>query len=72
MVVVVVIVSMGLLVTVLAVGIVRLRAAAGSDQSDDPELELGWEGGEGGVEGPNITVNPLEVRIEFLKLLLLC
>ena len=64
MVVVVVIVSMGLLVTVLAVGIVRLRAAAGTDQGDDPELELGWDGGEGGGEGPNIIVNPLEVRIE--------
>ena len=59
MVVVVVIVSMGLLVTVLAVGIVRLRAAAASEQGDDPELEIGWEGG----PGPNITVNPLEVRI---------
>ena len=67
--VVVVIVSMGLLVTVLAVGIVRLRAAAGNEQSDDPELELGWEGGEGGGEGPNITVNPLEVRIEIIQLL---
>ena len=59
------IVSMGLLVTVLAVGIVRLRAAAGNDQSDDPELELGWEG-EG--EGPNITVNPLEVSRAIIQL----
>ena len=60
-----VIVSMGLLVTVLAVGIVRLRAAAASEQGDDPELELGWEGGQ---QGPNITVNPLEVRmIRFLR-----
>ena len=66
MVVVVVIVSMGLLVTVLAVGIVRLRAE--TDQGDDPELELGWEGGDGGGEGPNITVNPLEVRIETNQL----
>merc|ERR1719192_3181022 len=56
-VVVVVMVSMGLLVTVLAVGIVRLRAAAAAEQGDEQELELGWEGGR---EGPNITVNPLE------------
>ena len=60
-VVVVVMVSMGLLVTVLAVGIVRLRAAAAAEQGDEQELELGWEGGR---EGPNITVNPLEVRTD--------
>ena len=53
-----VIVSMGLLVTMLALGILRLRAAAGEEQGDDPELELGWESG----EETNITVNPLEVR----------
>ena len=57
MVVVVVIVSMGLLVTILALGIVRLRAAARGEEGEDPELELGWEG-----EETNITVNPLEVR----------
>ena len=64
-VVVVVILSMGLLVTVLAVGIVRLRAAAAAgDQTDDPELELGWEGE---LDRPNITVNPLEVREENIR-----
>ena len=51
------IVSMGLLVTILALGIVRLRAAAGGEEGEDAELELGWEG-----EETNITVNPLEVR----------
>ena len=54
-VVVVVIVSMGLLITVLAVGVVRLRSVAGRDQVEDAEVEMAWDG------APNITINPLEV-----------
>ena len=53
--VVVVIVSMGLLITVLAVGVVRLRSVAGRDQVEDAEVEMAWDG------APNITINPLEV-----------
>ena len=53
--VVVVIVCMGLLVTVLSVGVVRLRAAHNRDHVDHSEVECNWEG------APNITVNPLEV-----------
>lgn len=53
-VVVVVIVCMGLLVTVLSVGVVRLRAAHNRDHVDHGEVECNWDG------APNITVNPLE------------
>jgi len=53
-VVVVVIVCMGLLVTVLSVGVVRLRAAHNREHVDHGEVECNWEG------APNITVNPLE------------
>ena len=60
--VVVVIVSMGLLITVLAVGVVRLRSVSGRDQVEDAEVEMAWEG------APNITINPLEV----ICLIVLC
>ena len=53
-VVVVVIVSMGLLLTVLSVGLVRLRANQ-NQAAFDTETDISWEG------APNITVNPLEV-----------
>ena len=49
------IVCMGLLVTVLSVGVVRLRAAHNREHVDHGEVECNWEG------APNITVNPLEV-----------
>ena len=54
-VVVVVIVSMGLLITVLAVGVVKLKSAVTRDEEAAREAEDGWE------DGPNITLNPLEV-----------
>ena len=54
-VVVVVIVSMGILITVLAVGVVRLRNVASREQTEDGEVEMAWDG------APNITINPLEV-----------
>ena len=60
-VVVVVIVAMGLLITVLAVGVVKLRAVVARDLAEDEadaEAEVGWEG------APNITLNPLEVSYE--------
>ena len=53
--VVVVIVCMGLLVTVLSVGVVRLRAAHNRSHQDEVEVEMAWDG------APNIIVNPLEV-----------
>ena len=54
--VVVVIVSMGLLITVLAVGVVKLKSAVTRDEeAGGGESEEGWE------DGPNITLNPLEV-----------
>ena len=59
--VVVVIVAMGLLITVLAVGVVKLRAVVARDLAEDEadaEAEVGWEG------APNITLNPLEVSYE--------
>ena len=49
--VVVVIVSMGLLITVLAVGVVKLKSAVTRDEEAAREAE----------DGPNITLNPLEV-----------
>lgn len=52
---VVVIVSMGILITVLAVGVVRLRNVATREQAEDAEVEMAWDG------APNITINPLEV-----------
>ena len=52
---VVVIVSMGLLITVLAVGVVKLKSAVTRDEEAAGEAEEGWE------DGPNITLNPLEV-----------
>ena len=58
--VVVVIVSMGLLITVLAVGVVKLKSAVTRDEDELDEAELNWEG------APNITINPLEVS-ENLK-----
>lgn len=51
----VVIVSMGLLITVLAVGVVKLKSAVTRDEEAAAEAEEGWE------DGPNITLNPLEV-----------
>jgi len=56
-VVVVVIVSMGILITVLAVGVVRLRNVATREQAEDAEVEMAWDG------APNITINPLEASI---------
>jgi len=55
--VVVVIVSMGILITVLAVGVVRLRNVATREQAEDAEVEMAWDG------APNITINPLEASI---------
>ena len=49
--VVVVIVSMGLLITVLAVGVVKLKSAVTRDEDELDEAELNWEG------APNITIN---------------
>ena len=49
------IVSMGILITVLAVGVVRLRNVATREQKEDAEAEMAWDG------APNITINPLEV-----------
>ena len=49
------IVSMGILITVLAVGVVRLRNVATREQAEDAEAEMAWDG------APNITINPLEV-----------
>jgi len=56
-VVVVVIVSMGLLITVLAVGVVKLKSAVTRDEEAAGEAEEGWE------DGPNITLNPLEASL---------
>ena len=61
-VVVVVIVCMGLLITVLSVGVVRLRAAHNRSHQDEVEVEMAWDG------APNITVNPLEVPRQLLNL----
>ena len=56
--VVVVIVSMGLLITVLAVGVVKLKSVASRDLSDEADsVEMGWEDS----ANTNITINPLEV-----------
>ena len=59
-VVVVVIVSMGLLITVLAVGVVKLKSAVNRDEEAAANTEDGWE------DGPNITLNPLEVMIVMI------
>lgn len=57
-VVVVVIVSMGLLITVLAVGVVKLKSVASRDLCDEADsVEMGWEDS----ANTNITINPLEV-----------
>lgn len=64
-VVVVVIVSMGLLITVLAVGVVKLKSVATRELSEDGEVELGWDdcsAGSAAVE-TNITINPLETSL---------
>ena len=54
---------MGLLITVLAVGVVKLKSVATRELSEDGEVELGWDdcsAGSAAVE-TNITINPLEV-----------
>ena len=54
----VVIVSMGLLITVLAVGVVKLKSVASRDLCDEADsVEMGWEDS----ANTNITINPLEV-----------
>ena len=55
------IICMGLLVTVLSVGVVRLRAAHNRSHADEVEVDCEWEG------APNITVNPLEVERQLLS-----
>lgn len=54
-VVVVVVVCVGLLVAVLAVGVVRLRAAHRRAAQEEAEVEMAWDD-----TALNITVNPLE------------
>ena len=54
--VVVVVVCVGLLVAVLAVGVVRLRSAHRRAAQEEAEVEMAWDD-----TALNITVNPLEV-----------
>jgi len=58
-VVVVVVVCVGLLFTVLAVGVVRLRAAHKRALREEAEVEMAWDDA-----ALNITVNPLEETSE--------
>ena len=55
--VVVVVVCMGLLFTVLTVGVLRLRAAHKRALREEAEVEMAWDDA-----ALNITVNPLEVK----------